>query len=143
MISFYLKENDMATKLEAAAKQDYDDYKTQLAALEKEKKAVEKKFDDLHKNYAAVLDYMGIKPIKKTRAPSRTRAKRGQTRILIAEALKNADNSLRAHEIIKAISGQASAAAVRQQLPKLMVEGAIKKNADKTYTLKGTPKKTK
>ncbi len=123
----------MTTNLEAALKADYQDYKKQLAALEKEKNAIEKKILSLNKKYTQVLDLMKTRT-KKKKAPGK-RAKRGQSRELILAAVAKTKGPVRAVDIITATSGKLSAASVRQQLPKLVKAGAIKKSKDKTYSL--------
>ena len=126
----------MSINLDIALKKDYADYKKQLSTFEKEKKDIEKKILTLEKKYEKVLDL--VNGPKKTAKPAK-RARRGQSKELIVGAIKKANKSLKAFEIIEniAASGAAlSAASVRQQLPKLTKENVLKKNKDKSYSLK-------
>jgi hypothetical protein len=123
----------MTTKLEAALKADYQDYKKQLADFEKQRSAIEKKIVALNKKYAQVLDLMKVRT--KKRKPGAKRAKRGQSKELILAAVTKSKKPIRAVDIIHATSGKLSAASVRQQLPKLVKAGALKKNKDKAYTI--------
>ena len=126
----------MSTNLQVALKKDYAEYKKQMTSLEKEKKAIDRKIESLKSKYSQVLDLIQLKT--KTRR-SKKRAKRGQTKEFISAVLKKARKPLKAFEIIQAIADNGwhvSNASIRQQLPKLVAEGALKKNKEKAYYLK-------
>ena len=130
-----MKEGDltMPTNLDVAIKKDYAQYKKELASLEKQKQLIDKKIVLLAKKFAPVLSFLkpGSKP-----AQANQRAKRGQSKELIVAALKKAKNPLKGFEIISAVTGKVSAASVRQQLPKLVKEGVLKKDKQKAYSVK-------
>ena len=126
----------MATNLQMALKQDYADYKKQLTAFEKEKMAIERKIESLNKKYSEVLELIQVKTKRKR---YKKRARRGQTKEFISAILKKSKKPLKAYEIIQAITEKGwhvSNASIRQQLPKLVSEGVLKKNKDKAYLLK-------
>jgi len=127
----------MPTKLEIALKQDFNEYKKEMAVLEKEEKALQKKIETLNGKYQQVLELMDLKT-KPTRKSS-SRGKRGQTKQLIIDALSDANQPLRANEIIDVIHKDGFAisnAAIRQQLPKLIEQDVIMKDSNKAYRIK-------
>jgi hypothetical protein len=124
----------MATKLQQAIRQDLADYKKKMSSFEKEQKAIEKKIDALNSEYAEVLELANYR--KKAGAPRGRKVKRGQTRQLVVDALRNSPDPLKPRQIHNAIvdaGNKVTAAAVRQQLLKLVNSGEVVKDSSKRY----------